>query len=116
MFVRYELSGAAAALRELQHARIEKAHKGPGPRQIKYRLDIAILAMFEIQPIPLRQGIEVRATRFFLQEHIRVVEERSMDVREPRHISVSRERQHALRRRYALHLAIHPDPPVTRQC
>src|SRR5258708_34273399 len=105
MFVRYELSSAAAAFRELQHARIEKAHKGPGPRQIKYRLDIAIFAMFEIQPIPLRQGIEVRATRFFLQEHIRVGEERSMDLREPRHIPISPERQQPSRQWTTLHRA-----------
>jgi hypothetical protein len=115
MLVRYKLSSAVAALGDLQRVRIKEAHEGPGPRETKYRRDIAIPAVFEIQPISRCQGIKVRGTCFVLQKRVRVVEQRCMDIYGPRHIPVRRARRHGRRRWNALHLAIQLEQSIAQE-
>lgn len=88
VLMRDESAAATAARRQLKYVGIEEAHERPRARQIEHGLGIAMPAMLEVEPITLRQRIEMRAAGLVFQKEVRVIEKRSVNVRKPRHVPI----------------------------
>lgn len=115
VLVRDELAFAAAALMQFEDAAVEEAHERPSASQIQMHVETGIRAVFAVETISLRQRVDMRATRFLLQERVRVIEERRVNVGLPRHIPVGGRGQHALRRRFGFDFAVQANEAFARE-
>src|SRR6266566_7057774 len=113
--VRDELAAALAAGGQRHHAGVDEFDQPPGPSHRQQGFERLRASLFDVQLVGLDDRVDLFELGRLVQILVHVQEQGRVDVRLPGHEPVSRERQHAARRRFALHFLVQAQQPLVGQ-